>query len=264
MSGGANGLQPRTVPVAPMPAKREVRRSPWQRQPKRVTPPAHMLALSPALAVLLTAAAPAGIDYDAMAKETRAILAELVAADTTNPPGNEAKAVAIIARRLKAANIPFEVTTFAKGRDNLVARVAGDGTAKPVLLLAHLDVVGTKEQAWTTPPHTLTEKNGYLYGRGVGDDLAMASVDLALALAVKRAKLPLHRDLIIAFTGDEESGGAGARWLVSHKKSSIDAEVAFNEGGGPLVGEDGKVIFIDPQTAEKTYQDFKLSVTGIS
>ena len=221
-----------------------------------------MLPIAPTLALLLTATS--GIDYDSMAKEARAILTELVAADTTNPPGNEAKAVALVAKRLKAANIPFEVSTFAKGRDNLVARLGGDGSAKPVLLLAHLDVVGTKDQTWATPPHVVTEKSGYLYGRGVEDDLGMAAVDLSLILALKRAKVPLHRDLIVAFTGDEESGGAGARWLIAHKKSSIDAEVAFNEGGGPLLGEDGKVGLLQVQTTEKTYQDFKLSADGIT
>ena len=221
-----------------------------------------MPSIAPAIALLLTASP--GIDYDSMAKEARAILAELVAVDTTNPPGNEAKAVALLAKRLKAANIPFEVSTFAKGRDNLVARLGGDGSAKPVLLLAHLDVVGVKDQSWSSPPHTMTEKGGYLYGRGVGDDLSMAAVDLSLILALKRAKVPLHRDLIVAFTGDEESGGAGARWLIAHKKSSIDAEVAFNEGGGPLLGEDGKVGLLQVQTAEKTYQDFQVTAEGVT
>jgi acetylornithine deacetylase/succinyl-diaminopimelate desuccinylase-like protein len=221
-----------------------------------------MPLLTPALTLLMTASA--AIDYDATAKEARAILAELVAADTTNPPGNEAKAVALLAKRLKAANIPFEVSTFAKGRDNLVARLAGDGSAKPLLLLAHLDVVGTKDQSWATPPHVMTEKDGFLYGRGVGDDLSMASVDLAVLLALKRAKVPLHRDLIVAFTGDEESGGAGIRWLIAHKKASIDAEVAFNEGGGPLISADGKVNVLGLQTAEKTYQDFRLTAPGVT
>ncbi len=221
-----------------------------------------MPPIAPALALLLTATP--GIDYDSMAKEARSILSELVAVDTTNPPGNEAKAVALLANRLKAAKIPYEVTSFAKGRDNLVARLAGDGSAKPVLLLAHLDVVGTKDQNWASPPHTMAERGGFLYGRGVSDDLGMAAVDLSLILALKRAKVPLHRDLIVAFTGDEESGGAGARWLIAHKKSSINAEVAFNEGGGPLLGEDGKVGLVQIQTTEKTYQDFKLTAEGVT
>lgn len=217
--------------------------------------------LAPLLCLAL-AAAPAPIDDEAVFKEARVILAELVAADTTNPPGNEARAVKLIAKRLKRAGIPFEVTTFEPGRDNLVARLRGDGSERPLLLIAHLDVVGTAGQAWTVPPHTLTEKDGYLYGRGVGDDLGMAAVDLALCLALQRARVPLRRDLIVAFTGDEESGGAGARWLIANRRQSLDAEVAFNEGGGPLLTDDGKIELLQLQTAEKTYQDFTVSTVG--
>src|ERR1044072_5549597 len=92
----------------------------------------------------------AATDYDASAKSFRATLAELVKADTTNPPGNEARAVKIIAARLKKAGIPHEIVPFAPGRDNIVARLKGSGVRKPLLLMAHLDVVGTKDQNWTT------------------------------------------------------------------------------------------------------------------
>lgn len=224
-----------------------------------------MIAFAPLLALALHAAATPPLvtpRFDRMAKEAREILAELVAVDTTNPPGNEAQAVALLAHRLQKAGIAHEVTTFESGRDNLVARVRGDGTRKPLLLLAHLDVVGTQGQRWSVPAHALTEKGGYLYGRGVGDDLGMAAVDLALALELSRSQATLHRDLIVAFTGDEESGGAGMRWLLAHKPESIDAEVAFNEGGGPLLRDDGQIELIELQTAEKIYQDFSMTSVG--
>src|SRR4051794_19128329 len=90
-------------------------------------------------------------DFDASLKSFRRTLSDLVKADTTNPPGNEERAVKIIAARLKAEKIPFEITEFAPGRQNIVARLKGSGLEKPVLLLAHIDVVGVKDQNWSVP-----------------------------------------------------------------------------------------------------------------
>jgi acetylornithine deacetylase/succinyl-diaminopimelate desuccinylase-like protein len=115
--------------------------------------------------------ASAASDLDETVKTFRETLSALVKADTTNPPGNEARAVAILAERLKKEKIPYEIVDFAPGRQDLVARLKGSGEKKPLLLLAHIDVVGTKNQNWSTPPHELTEKDGYLMGRGVIDDL---------------------------------------------------------------------------------------------
>ncbi len=202
------------------------------------------------------------LDYDASAGRARDLLAALVTADTTNPPGNEARAVAIGGARLKAAGVRFEVTEFAPGRENLVARLAGDGSARPILLLAHTDVVGAAGQVWTSDPHTVVERDGYLVARGVADDLGMAAIALEVFLMLRDAGVPLKRDVILAWTGDEESGGGGVRWLLEHRRSSLDAEIALNEGGGPILGEDGKVQFVSLQTAEKTYQDFTVVARG--
>jgi len=99
----------------------------------------------------------------------RTLLEQLVAADTENPPGNEARAAALGAARLQAAGISYQLFEFAPGRQNLIARIKGNGSAKPLLLLAHIDVVPTAGQSWTSPPHRLTEKDGYLVGRGTTD-----------------------------------------------------------------------------------------------
>ncbi len=206
------------------------------------------------------AALPAGLTE--RAADGRRLLAELVAADTTNPPGNEARAVAIGARRLAAAGIPYRITEFAPGRHNLVARLRGDGSARPLLLLSHVDVVGADKQPWTTPPHRLTESGGYLQGRGVGDDLGMGVVDLELLVWLKEAHVPLRRDVILAWTGDEESGGAGIQWQLAHAPETLDAEIALNEGGGPVLGNGGGVTLVSLETAEKTYQDVTLRTTG--
>jgi acetylornithine deacetylase/succinyl-diaminopimelate desuccinylase-like protein len=129
-------------------------------------------------------------------------------------------------------------------------------TEPPLLLLAHTDVVGAAGQQWTSPPHQVTERDGYLVGRGVDDDLGMAAVALEVLLAVKQSTLMLRRDVILAWTGDEESGGGGIRWLLEHARPSITAAVALNEGGGPRLDDQGRVVRVALQTAEKTYQDF--------
>ncbi len=202
-------------------------------------------------------------DFDRMIKSYRSTLEKLVAADTTNPPGNEARAVKILAARLKSAGIQTQMMEFAKGRENLVARLKGTGAKKPLLLLAHLDVVGTEHQAWTTSPHQVIEKDGYLQGRGVRDDLGMAVANLEIFIALKKAKTVLSRDVILAFTGDEESGGSGLKKLLEIHPEWVDAEIALNEGGSPIHDlKDTPPLYIKLQVAEKVYQDFMLTATG--
>jgi acetylornithine deacetylase/succinyl-diaminopimelate desuccinylase-like protein len=214
------------------------------------------------LALSFAERAAAAPDFDAAARSVRQLLEALVAADTTNPPGNEARAVAIGADRLKAASIPYQVSEFAPGRENLVARLRGDGSQPPVLLLAHIDVVGTQGQDWSTDSRRVVEKDGYLQARGVSDDLGMAALELEVLQLLAKEKVPLSRDVILAWTGDEESGGGGLRWLLDHEPDSIQAAVVLNEGGGVRLTPDGKPSFIELQTAEKTYQDFKITARG--
>lgn len=201
-------------------------------------------------------------NFDEAAKSTRELLEALVAANTSNPPGNEARAVTIGAERLRAAGIPYRVTEFAPGRQNLVARLKGDGSAGPLLLLAHIDVVGAEGQDWSVEPHVLTERDGYLYGRGVLDDLGMAAIELEVMKLLARNRVPLARDVILAWTGDEESGGRGIQWLIENEPESIRAEVVLNEGGGIRLDENGEPLRVDLQTAEKIYQDYVLRARG--
>src|SRR5262245_8157207 len=170
-------------------------------------------------------------DFDKMAADARALIRELVEANTTNPPGNEAKAARIGAARLRSAGMEPLTGEFGAGRENLVARLKGSGRSKPLMLLAHIDVVGAEGQPWTVDPHTLTEKDGYLYGRGVSDDLGMAATNLVVFLALKESGIPLERDVILAWTGDEESGGEGIRHLLDTRPDLVDASVVINEGG---------------------------------
>ncbi|HEY1586090.1 MAG TPA: M20/M25/M40 family metallo-hydrolase [Polyangia bacterium] len=212
------------------------------------------------LLVTLTGAARA----DETAAMARQLLDELVETDTSNPPGNEEKAAKLIAGKLRAAGIESTIVPFAPGRANLVARLKGDGSKKPLLLLAHLDVVGAAGQPWTTPPFTVTEKDGWLYGRGVTDDKSWVAMATALVIELKKTHAPLHRDVILALTGDEESGGAGIRYVLEHRKDLIgDAEYALNEGGGVTLDGQGKARLVSLGTAEKTFQDFSFIAHGV-
>jgi acetylornithine deacetylase/succinyl-diaminopimelate desuccinylase-like protein len=230
-----------------------------------------LLAIPCFIIVFVQAALAAEPDFDSAAKSARELLAELVSVDTTNPPGNENRAAEIVARRLGRAEVSASTLDFAPGRANLVARLkaAGGGGDKPVVLLGHLDVVGTSGQNWTSDPHKLVERDGFLYGRGVMDDLGMAAVNVETFLLLKRSGAALKRDVVLALVGDEESGGSGAKDLLARHRelligaaASGEGSVVFNEVGGPVLGADGKVKFVGLQAAEKVYQDFELVAHG--
>jgi acetylornithine deacetylase/succinyl-diaminopimelate desuccinylase-like protein len=145
-------------------------------------------------------------------------------------------------------------------KGNLVARLRAQGEPKqkPLLLLAHLDVVEAKRTDWSLDPFTLTERDGFFYGRGTIDNKAMAAIYVALAIELTREKTRLSRDVILALTADEEGGGQnGARWLVDEKRELVDAGLVINEGGhGALRG--GKHFYLALQAAEKTSMNFEL------
>jgi acetylornithine deacetylase/succinyl-diaminopimelate desuccinylase-like protein len=214
-------------------------------------------------AVVLTAAF-ANAAPDETTRQARALLDELVATDTSNPPGNEEKAAKLVAAKLLAVGIESTLVSFAPGRSDLVARLKGDGSQRPLILMAHLDVVGAAGQPWTTPPFKVTEKDGWLYGRGVSDDKSWAAMATALMIERKRTRAPSHRDLVLVLCGDEESGGSGVRFLLEHRRELVgDAEYALNEGGGVLLDDAGKPRLVSLGTAEKTFQNFALITRGV-
>jgi acetylornithine deacetylase/succinyl-diaminopimelate desuccinylase-like protein len=144
---------------------------------------------------------------------------------------------------------------------NLVVRYRGTEALKPILLLAHSDVVEANREDWSTDPFQLIEKDGYFYGRGTSDDKAQASVWIANLIRFKREGFKPARDIIVALTADEEGGGPynGVIWLLKNKRELIDADLCLNEGGGGvMVG--GKKIANNIQVSEKSYADFKLEV----
>lgn len=206
-------------------------------------------------------AAPTELERDA-----REILDGLLRVDTSH--GNETSALRPIEARLRAAGIPVEILESAPGRGNLIARLPGSGKKKPLLLLAHVDVVPVEGQTWSTPPFVPTEKDGYLAARGVGDDKGMAAMFTAIALDLKRQRVPLQRDVILALTADEETSGAlGVKWLLTQPRARelgfTQAGIALNESGFVTLDREEKaVLWTGLAVAEKTFQSYELTVKG--
>jgi acetylornithine deacetylase/succinyl-diaminopimelate desuccinylase-like protein len=172
-----------------------------------------------------------------------------------------------MAERLIAAGLPKEdvqVLIEVPRKGNLIARLRAKQPSKlkPVLLMAHLDVVEAKREDWSTDPFKFIEQDGYYYARGIVDDKAMASMFVANAIRYLREGYRPNRDIIIALTADEESGDHnGMNWLVAKHRPLIDAAFAINEGGGGQM-RNGKKILNGVQAAEKVYQSFTLTATN--
>jgi acetylornithine deacetylase/succinyl-diaminopimelate desuccinylase-like protein len=194
--------------------------------------------------------------------EAREILDQLLRVDTSH--GNETAALQPVLARFQKAGVRAQILESASGRGNLIARVPGTGKKRPLLLLAHIDVVPVEGQPWTVPPFQPTEKDGFLYARGVSDDKAMAAAFTAIALEAARSQQKLSRDLIVALTSGEETGGmVGVRWLTQKHRDLLDAELALNEGGSLLVAPDlSRMEAIQIGVAEKTFQSYGLTVKG--
>jgi acetylornithine deacetylase/succinyl-diaminopimelate desuccinylase-like protein len=192
---------------------------------------------------------------------TREIYKQLVEINTTQSSGDTYAAAKAMGDRLLAAGYPkADVQVFQSGpkRGDLVARLRGTGKRKPVLLVAHIDVVEAKKEDWTTDPFKLVEKDGYFYGRGTGDDKYMATAWVVNMIRWKKEGYKPDRDLVLVLESDEEisdRNNVGMRWLVEHHRDLLDAEFALNEGGGVGVKE-GKPFSNSIQTAEKVFQSF--------
>jgi len=194
----------------------------------------------------------------------RDILKQLIEINTTDTPAGSVTAAAdAAAARLRAAGFPaadVQLLGPDPRKHNLVARYRGSGARRPLLLLAHLDVVEARREDWSTDPFTLLEKDGYLYGRGTLDDKGMASSLVANLIRLKEEGFTPGRDLILALTADEEGGAFnGVEWLVKNHRSLIDAELALNEGGSGQM-DHGKYLVNEIQASEKVYQDFRVEV----
>lgn len=226
------------------------------------------LLVSPAAAQKGPAVYTPGTLTPAQAK-AREIFKELIEINTSVTTGNVTNGAVAMAKRFREAGIP-DSDIFVGGprpdKHNVVARIRGKNPAgrKPVLLLAHIDVVEALKADWSPEfdPFTFTEKDGYYYARGIADDKAMASIFVANLFRMKTEGYQPERDIIIALTADEESGPAnGVDWLVTNHPELVDAGIVINEGGGGTL-RNGKPLFQSIQLAQKITMNFTLRTTN--
>jgi acetylornithine deacetylase/succinyl-diaminopimelate desuccinylase-like protein len=191
----------------------------------------------------------------------RDIYAQLVEINTTDSVGDNTAAAKAVAQRLREAGFPeadLNLIVPHERKGNLVARLHGTGKRKPLLLLAHLDVVEARREDWSVDPFAFLEKDGYYYGRGSSDDKAMAAIFVANLIRLKREGYQPDRDLILALTSDEEGGAwNGADLLVREHRPLVDAAYGLNEGGRGQM-KDGRKLANAVGTSEKVYLSFTL------
>lgn len=206
---------------------------------------------------------------DRLVADARRLLGDLVAINTAEPGGSTTLAAERVRDHLLAAGFPPEdVQVLGSGptRGNLIARVRGRGNGKPILFLAHLDVVPALREDWTTDPYTLVEKDGYYYGRGTTDDKQFCAIFAAVFAELRREGFVPDRDLVLALTAGEESGADaetnGVIWLLEHHRDLVDAAYVINgDAGGGDIGADGGYLAFGVQAGEKLYADFRLEAT---
>ena len=189
-------------------------------------------------------------------------LRDLIRIDTTNPPGNETAAAQYIAAVLREEGMESQTLEAAPGRGSIITRLHGDGSAGPLLLMSHLDVVPAEAAEWDHPPFAAEVADGYVWGRGSCDTKDLTAAQLAILLTLKREGVPLKRDIILAATADEEAGADnGMTWLAQNHWPLLECEYAINEGGGNGVEIAGR-HFYTCQTGEKGVSWIKLTTRG--
>jgi acetylornithine deacetylase/succinyl-diaminopimelate desuccinylase-like protein len=210
-----------------------------------------------ALSLTLVAALPAQAPAAKAQREARDILSEMISINTSVRRGGTTPLAQKLAARFRTAGVPDADIQLlgAEAKDqNLVVRIRSKGTAKPVLFLAHIDVVDAMRSDWSMEPYAVTEQDGWLYGRGTSDDKGPATTIVAAALALIRSGVTPERDIILAFTSGEEVGDeSGAAWLIRLHKDLVNAEYVFNfDAGGPAIDQD-VLRWIELQGSEKVY-----------
>jgi acetylornithine deacetylase/succinyl-diaminopimelate desuccinylase-like protein len=221
-----------------------------------------LLACAPAAVLAQSAPLPPPADQQ-LAHDIFKQFIEIKSGYTTGATTPVAEAAAA---RLRAAGFP-DSDIFIGGpiptKQNLVVRLHGSGAHKPILLLAHEDVVEAKREDWSADldPYVFTEKDGYFYGRGTSDDKDQAAVWIANLIRMKREGFVPDRDIIVALTADEEGGGpySGIQWLIKNHRDLIDAEFALNEGGNGEISH-GKKVANEIQISEKYVINFRFEV----
>jgi acetylornithine deacetylase/succinyl-diaminopimelate desuccinylase-like protein len=203
-------------------------------------------------------------NWTAVEAETLEHFQALLRFDTSDPPGGEKPAAEYLKQVLEKEGIPVQTFALEPHRPNVVARLKGNGTKRPILMMAHTDVVNVDAAKWTFPPFSATRSEGYVYGRGSVDDKDNVVTSLMTMLLLKRLNVPLDRDVIfLAEAGEEGSTRVGIQYMVNQHFPEIDGEYCLAEGGG-VTRKGGKVAYASVQTVEKIPRAIELTSRGIS
>jgi len=202
------------------------------------------------------------INWQQETEDAIARLQRMVRFNTVNPPGNELELAQALAAEASSEGIESEVLVSGEGRGNLVLRLRGDGSERPLLLLSHLDVVPVEPEEWTYPPFAGTRAQGFVWGRGAIDSKLTGALHMQVLLMAHRLRLPLKRDIVFVAAADEEYGGHyGIEWLVREHRELFDAEYGLNEAGGFAVQVGGQSLFT-VQVGEKGAANLDLVASG--
>ena len=186
----------------------------------------------------------------------------LVRIDSTDPPGNETKVAEYVKQVLDAEGIEATLVAKDPARANLIARLKGNGSRKPLLIMGHSDTVRVDASKWMFPPFSATRQDGYVYGRGTIDDKSDVLAGLMTMLLLKRSHIALNRDVIfVSEAGEEAATEPGIEYLVDQHWREIDAEICLAETGG-VSRRDGKPIYAMVETTEKQPHGARLVVKG--
>ena len=219
------------------------------------------LALGAFLPALALAQTP---DWPKINEEAMRHFQALVQIDSTDPPGNETKVAEYVKKVLDAEGIPATLVAKDPARANLIARLKGNGSKKPLLIMGHSDTVRVDLAKWTFPPFSATRQGGYVYGRGTLDDKSDLNAALMTMLMLKRSHVPLDRDVIfVSEAGEEASTGPGIEYLVNEHWSEIEAEICLAESGGVRRRNDSP-MYATVETTEKQPRSARLVVKGPS
>jgi acetylornithine deacetylase/succinyl-diaminopimelate desuccinylase-like protein len=195
-------------------------------------------------------------------QEIAGFLSDLISINTTNPPGNETKTANFIAEYMAKDGFKSEIIESTSGRGSIIIRLKGSGEKPSLLLLSHLDVVAANPGEWSVDPFAGIVKDGYVYGRGAYDMKGMTAVEVMTLLLLKRNKIPLKGDIVLAATADEEKGGEeGVGYLLRNHKEKVWCPYVLNEGGGLAIPQKRSNVY-PVQTAEKGILWIKIKAKG--
>ncbi len=219
-----------------------------------------LVGLLPAVVHGQQAATP---DFEALGFEAAERLSEYIRIRTTNPPGNETAGAKWLRQVLTREGIRAEIFESSPGRGNLYARLPGNGSRRPIVLLSHIDVVPATDSAWQVDPWSGERRHGAVWGRGALDMKGTAVVELMTMIALKRRGVPLSRDVILVANADEETGSTGAEWFAREKRELLgNAEFLLNEGGHNRLGPEGLTEYYGIGVTEKVPYWLRISARG--